>query len=233
MKFISATFFSFFGAAIIGGAFASQDADTERALQTSTGTESWMECQFDLAKSMTLDKDGALTFYHYVALAPEGDSRVGILCGRVEQTDAEGWIGFGNSPTGEMEGGIGIVGIPGDGTVEKYYLGDGEIERLPDEKQTLMFASITQDDVGTTIMEFAKFLEEEDELPILANGDNIFLFALGASNQLGYHPGGEGSFTLDLEATASTSSTAVSVSTSATSTASSSTISIGCKYMSA
>jgi len=198
---------------------------------SNTETESWMVCSKELATSTSLNM-GALTFYHYVALAPEGDARGGILCGRLERSDGTaGWIGFGMSPDGEMDNGIGIIGLPpssdgGSGSVEKYWL-SGEnpyVERMSDDKQTLQFASITQNaDDGSTVMEFAKFLNEEDELPILLadEGENTFLFALGGSNELGYHSSGMGSFTLALEA--SEASEASSSSTTGTTTATSAT----------
>lgn len=203
------------GATLTTEATGSGTATTTDAAATSD-SESWMVCQQDLATLTSLNTDDTLTFYHYVALAPEGDSRGGILCGRLERNDGtDGWIGFGMSPDGEMDDGIGIIGLPDDGTVEKYWL-NGEnpmVERMSDDKQTLMFSSITQDQDGTTIMEFTKFLNEADELPILANGDNIFLYALGGSNELGYHSSGMSSFTLDLKTPAASSSTSTSATT--------------------
>lgn len=201
---------------------------------SNTETESWMVCSKELATSTSLNM-GALTFYHYVALAPEGDARGGILCGRLERSDGTaGWIGFGMSPDGEMDNGIGIIGLPstssdgGSGSVEKYWL-SGEnpyVERMSDDKQTLQFASITQNaDDGSTVMEFAKFLNEEDELPILLadEGENTFLFALGGSNELGYHSSGMGSFTLALEASEASSSSTTGTTTTATSATTAST----------
>jgi hypothetical protein len=201
---------------------------------SNTETESWMVCSKELATSTSLNM-GALTFYHYVALAPEGDARKGILCGRLERSDGTaGWIGFGMSPDGEMDNGIGIIGLPssssdgGSGSVEKYWL-SGEnpfVERMSDDKQTLQFASITQNaDDGSTVMEFAKFLNEEDELPILLadEGENTFLFALGGSNELGYHSSGMGSFTLALEASEASSSSTTGTTTTATSATTAST----------
>jgi hypothetical protein len=215
------------GATVDGGSTSTGatlgTATTTPGAVATSDSESWMTCNKDLATSTSLNM-GALTFYHYVVLAPEGDSRGGILCGWLERTDGtDGWIGFGMSPDGEMDDGIGIIGLPDDGTVEKYWLyGESpNVERMSDDKQTLMFTNIIQDGDGTR-MEFAKFLNEEDELPILANGDNTFLFALGNSNELGYHSSGMGSFTLDLETpAASSTTTSATISTStATDTAS-------------
>lgn len=182
----------------------------------TSDSKSWMVCNKDLATSTSLNNE-MLTLYHHVALAPEGDSRGGIFCGWLERTDGtDGWFGFGMSPDGEMADGIGMIGLPDDGTVEKYRLyGESPfVERMSDDKQTLMFTSITQDQDGTR-MEFAKFLNEEDELPILANGSNTFLYALGGSNELGFHSSGMDSFKLDLE-TPAASSTTTSATISAT-----------------
>ena len=69
---------------------------------------------------------------------------------------------------------------------------------MPAEKQTLMDTSITQED-GQTIMEFTKLLVEDGEHEIVI-GENTFLYALGGDNSLGYHSGGRGDFTVELEA---------------------------------
>ena len=50
------------------------------------------------------------------------------------------------------------------------------VVEMPEDQQTLMDASIVQEN-GTTVLTFTKYLQEEGELEILANGENIFLFA--------------------------------------------------------
>jgi hypothetical protein len=106
-----------------------------------------------------------------------------------------------------MDGGMGIIGLPGDGTVMKYVMsGDRSVELMSDERQTLMGTSITQED-GVTIMEFTKYLREDGENAILANGENTFLYALGAINELLYHSSGRGSFVLDFGTTLPTETT--------------------------
>jgi hypothetical protein len=58
---------------------------------------------------------------------------------------------------------------------------------MSNEQQTLRDTSITQL-YGATVMTFTKVLVEDNELPILINGDtNYFIHARGASNSLGYH----------------------------------------------
>ena len=140
--------------------------------------------------------DDSLTFKYAVVLASSADER-SILCARLEGA-SESWLGFGISPTGEMEGGEGIIGLPDDGTVKKYYLGTSpRVDEMPDDKQTLMSASITQSG-GVTTMEFAKYLEEDGEIEIVPYGDNTFLYAVGSGNELGYHAA-RGPFNVDFE----------------------------------
>jgi len=99
-----------------------------------------------------------------------------------------------------MEGGEGIIGTPGDGIVQKYTLGSSpRVEPMPQEKQTLMSTSLTQED-GSTVMEFTKYLAEEGEHTINPAGENVFLYAVGMSNDLGYHGASRGSFIVTLGA---------------------------------
>jgi hypothetical protein len=102
-----------------------------------------------------------------------------------------------------MDGAVGIIGLPDGGTVMKYDLsGDRSVEVMTDDRQTLMSASITtRTEDGMTIMEFAKYLIEDGENEILANGANTFLYALGGEDggdDLSYHAD-RGSFVLDFE----------------------------------
>jgi len=192
-----------------GAAADAHDKHRELQSTSSAALEAWMVCPEYSSTSTQLNKD-QLTFYHSVALAPEGDSRIGLLCGKLERNDGStgsGYIGFGISPKGKMSDSVGIIGLPDSGSVEKYWLMDGYVERMSDDKQTLLYTTISQDQDGTPYMEFAKLLYEEEELPILANGDNTFLFALGESSELAYHSAGEGAFTLDLETPASNATT--------------------------
>jgi hypothetical protein len=131
-----------------------------------------------------------------------------ILCAHLESDEAGGgWIGLGISPSGEMDSEVegmkstGIIGLPEEGTVMKYWLDDDDVKVDPmdSEKQTLMDASITVEEDGKTIMTFAKYLEEEDdEFVILAKGENPFLYAYGTGPSLGYHAS-RGSFLLDFD----------------------------------
>ena len=102
--------------------------------------------------------------------------------------------------SGTMEGGEGVIGTPSDGIVQKYTLGSSpRVEPMPQEKQTLMSTSLTQED-GVTVMEFTKYLAEEGEHTINPTGENVFLYAVGMSNYLGYHGASRGSFIVTLGA---------------------------------
>jgi hypothetical protein len=166
-------------------------------------------CPDELVQSTTLH-EGILTFAYAIVASPSSSSDGDILCARLERSDdVEGYIGFGISTNGTMDGGMGIIGLPGDGTVMKYVLsGDRSVELMSDERQTLMGTSITQED-GVTVMEFTKYLREdgEENAAILANGENTFLYALGAINELLYHSSGRGSFVLDFGTTLITETT--------------------------
>ena len=203
-----------------GGPTSSAEATTTGGGAATTTTDDasggWggSSCPEELAGSMTLavpfaqspDGEGStLTFKYAIVTSSSSDGR-DVLCARLERVSdvvGGGYIGFGISPGGTMDGAVGIIGSPNGGTVMKYNLsGDRSVEVMTDDKQTLMSASIiTQAEDGTTIMEFAKYLIEDGENEILANGANTFLYALGGEdggNDLSYHAD-RGSFVLDFE----------------------------------
>ena len=173
-------------------------------------------CPEELAGSMTLavpfaqSPDGevgsTLTFKYAIVVASSSSDGRDVLCARLERASdvvGGGYIGFGISPGGTMDGAVGIIGLPDGGTVMKYDLsGDRSVEVMTDDRQTLMSASITtRTEDGMTIMEFAKYLIEDGENEILANGTNTFLYALGGEDggdDLSYHAD-RGSFVLDFE----------------------------------
>jgi len=110
-----------------------------------------------------------------------------------------GWVSVGASESGLMVGSDVVIGIPSTGEVKKYILssksGDlSGIAVMPDEKQTLVDASISQANGRTTLV-YTKILVEDGEIPIDAFGDNIFIAAHGISNTLGFHSA-RGSFSL-------------------------------------
>lgn len=171
------------------------------------------DCPAELtqSKSLTTEDGNILTFKYAVVLSSFSEN-LNMLCAHLE-SDTEGYIGFGISPTGTMSGGEAIIGMPADaddnpGTVMKYNL-SGDSPRtllMPDENQTLMYTNITQAD-GNTVMTFAKILKEVGELEILASGENTFLYALGGQGSgLSYHGTNRGDFTLDFDTTRSPTS---------------------------
>ncbi|KAL7481470.1 hypothetical protein ACHAW6_007153 [Cyclotella cf. meneghiniana] len=153
-----------------------------------------------------------LTMYYALVLS---DSEPGIFCARFE-SQSEAWLGWGINPSGEMIGGEAVIGLPDEGTVRKYNLFDESMEgvvEMDDALQTLMDTSIVQEN-GTTIMSFAKYLEE-DQYGIFDSGlPNSFIWAVGSSNALGYHPE-RGNFQLQFESAtgSSTTSSVASVTT--------------------
>ena len=66
---------------------------------------------------------------------------------------------------------------------------------MPESAQTLVDASVVVDD-GQTIMKFTKVMKEVGEIEITSR-ENIFLWAYGSSDVLGYHLG-RSLFDLDL-----------------------------------
>lgn len=166
-----------------------------------------LECPPELTQSMTLNREAGsgLTFKYEVFLSSLSDNR-SLLCVRLE-SDAGGYIVFGTSPSGSMQDGEAVIGIPDDavtdpGTIRKYYLNlDSPPVLMPDEQQTLMDTKLTSEN-GNTIVTFSKLLREQGERTILANGENIFVWALGGGSDPDSFPyEQEGSFSLDFEIT--------------------------------
>lgn len=125
----------------------------------------------------------ATLYYAVVPSNPTGSGN-GILCGRLEVI-SDGWIGLGFSKDGKMEGSESIVGLPG-GDVSKYDLSGYKAKLLPDSQQTLTNTSCSGED-GKFNMTFTKLLVEGGEVPILEDGANIFLYAKGETDEVGYH----------------------------------------------
>jgi len=111
----------------------------------------------------------------------------------------EGYIALGMSPMLTMANSETIIGmyprIPEKATIGSY--DGGSIARMPDEKQSLLDASITQEN-GVTVMGFSKLLVEEGELPLMVGAVNSFIWAVGTGNGLTYHAV-RSSFTASLE----------------------------------
>ncbi|KAL3768921.1 hypothetical protein ACHAW5_001319 [Stephanodiscus triporus] len=86
-----------------------------------------------------------------------------------------------------MAGSQAIIGIPADGSVLKYDL-TSTATLMNVDRQTLTDTSVAEVD-GMVIMEFAKLLVEDGEVPILEDAENILIHARGPS-ALGYHTNG-------------------------------------------
>jgi len=110
------------------------------------------------------------------------------------------WVAVGASESGLMVGSDAVIGIPATGEIKKYSLSAKSLEGvsvMPDEKQTLVNAAITQAN-GMTTLTYTKILVEDGEIPINRDGDNIFIAAHGSSNAFGFHSA-TGAFTLSGE----------------------------------
>ena len=143
-------------------------------------------CPSNLSKSERLLDD--LTLFYEVA----NDN----LCIRLEY-DNIGWVGLGfSSSDGRMVGSTAVIGNHLDTKEPAYYalngMADSMIALLPESKQTLSEAAISQEN-GLTVMRFAKRLVDDDHIDF---GENTFIFAAGVSNHFGYHGSQRGSVTL-------------------------------------
>jgi hypothetical protein len=92
-----------------------------------------------------------------------------------------------------MWGSQAVIGLIDGGTVLKYDL-TNDATVADGARQTLSGTSIRRSQDGSTVvMEFAKLLVEEGEVPIISSGDdgggegNSFLHARGSGDGLGYH----------------------------------------------
>lgn len=102
----------------------------------------------------------------------------------VFQYEGEGWLGWGFSKDGSMIGSSAIIGLPEENTVNVRKLNDKSVNGISvSPEQNLIESSITQEK-GITQLRFKKAL---DTSPIIHNGENTFIFAIGESNKFGYH----------------------------------------------
>jgi DOMON domain len=94
------------------------------------------------------------------------------------------WISWAVSPTGKMDKSLAITGSPdlGDKPM-KYDMIGYSINEVPAERQTLTDAIFTQNDTHT-YFKFTKLMEEGEEQPITADAENIFLWAIGPTNDV-------------------------------------------------
>ena len=106
----------------------------------------------------------------------------------VYEGNGGGWMGFAFSESPAMVPNVAVIGLPDEGTVLKYNLGGKDVSAvtlLEEDRQSLTDTIISQNETHTVLM-FTKPLLEEGE-PDVTVGDNLFLWAVGGSNVLGYH----------------------------------------------
>ncbi|KAL3797677.1 hypothetical protein HJC23_013509 [Cyclotella cryptica] len=164
-------------------------------LQQASGQST--SCPSDLTQSLSITD--SLTLYYDVV----GD----IFCARME-SQSDGYLGFGISPTGGMYPADAVIGLPDDGTVLLYDMtaeSTSGVVAMPDNMQTLTDTSIVQGG-GVTTMTFARKLDE-GSYPLVV-GDNPCIYAQSTSNAFGYHGSGRGAFQLTLESTSDSNATA-------------------------
>ena len=155
----------------------------------TTSVPATLTCPDSLDQSMEIGID---TLYYAVVPSQPAGSGNGLLCGRLETEDHDGWISIGFSADGSMAGSQAIIGVPSAGTVLKYDL-TSTATPMSEDRQTLSGTSLTEVN-GMVIIEFTKLLIEDGEVPILEGAENTFIYARG-HNELGYHGVyGRGSF---------------------------------------
>lgn len=115
--------------------------------------------------------------------------------------DGEAWIGLGTHPIfdGKMIGSEAWIALPDINSTPVIYNLNSYLRqgaRVADD-QTLQNGLILQSS-GSTVMRFDKLLNDGDNVPIDGSGDVVFIWAIGRSNDLGFHMR-RGAFRLSLE----------------------------------
>lgn len=99
------------------------------------------------------------------------------------------WVGVGFSVDGQMQNAEAVLGLPGK-MPRKYDLNGKSIDavvEMPANKLTLIDASFEVDAEERTVLRFTKIMKEEGEIEIKQGGEIYLLYALGTSQELGYH----------------------------------------------
>jgi cytochrome b561 len=114
------------------------------------------------------------------------------------------WLALGFSPAGVMKNSMAVIGLPEQGTVWQYNLtgksSPSQMIPMPDETLSLTNdVSIVQNDTHT-ILTFTQPLQQTGQVSVNAKGNatNTVIWAIGDTNQLGYH-GQRGSYTMDFD----------------------------------
>ena len=137
----------------------------------------------------------------------DGDVEVTIITNKAEGTITvdytyfgQAWVAFGFSEEGLMIGSTAIVGFDVDSAPLKFDLTGKSLPgvvRASDDRQKGITNAEFQQNATHTRMMFTKPLDEPDELEILADGPNKFLYAFGSSNEFGIHQK-RGSFDMEV-----------------------------------
>jgi hypothetical protein len=141
--------------------------------------------------------------FHYGILRDEG-----VLCGKLE-SKSKAWVAFGAHSEGkkQMIGAHAVIALPNEKTVQQYMLNsksNSGIKLLSEGAQTLTEASVTQEGGGTV----ARFKQPLDFNGLKLTSKNVYMLAMGTSNELGYHGHkNRGFVTLDFEKNISIAST--------------------------
>ena len=108
--------------------------------------------------------------------------------------EGQGYVGFGFSPDGRMTGSLAVVGLPDQppsatnpGKYDMTSTSTSGVTLVEDAQQTLVDATVVQNETHT-VLTFSKYLQEEGDLvSIDPAGSNFFVVAAGYSNSLGPH----------------------------------------------
>jgi len=139
----------------------------------------------------TLTFSSAPITVDYVITADEDSSANGGLFSAQVTYEGQGYIGLGFSPDGKMVGSLAVVGSETEDAgwdVAKYDMTSYFLPGVTrSAQQTLQDTTIEQNDTHT-IMTFSKYLVEDGEITIDANGaENYILVAGGFSSDLANH----------------------------------------------
>ena len=118
-----------------------------------------------------------------------------------------GWLAFALSDDVFMPNSNAVIAFPtgAAGAAEKWDIGNGRSESVVTKvtdtarQQTLTDATYTQNSTHT-VMTFTKPFVDGSEIPVVIDGMNNFLYAVGTDNNFGFHANYLG-FALDLSAT--------------------------------
>jgi DOMON domain len=152
--------------------------------------------QVDCSKYQADEILSSLLRLSYVVNINDSTTGQGTFSAELVYT-GQGWISLGFSSNGVMVPSQAVIALPDVFTVQKYDLTLKDISGvLPSPSQTLQDVHVEQNFTHTT-MRFTKLLMEDNEIPIIGNGSNTFIWAFGSSNLLDYHKG-RGAYSLTL-----------------------------------